>query len=220
MVDQETIWILGGGQFGSRAARILRQQLPAATILVVDMHSPGNLPGGVELVCDDCVNWLVNNLTTTAAVNKIVPAVPLHVAAEWLKKKLSLAGFCVQDVEIPDNVLRLLPHPFRITPAQIAVSHADFLCPPDCPEPEIFCTATGLPRPLPLFQLLASSIFADFTPVILRSRQFSSGVGGFYPADLWTLLEHCQLRPAQPLLIGTACLCHGIVDGISLQMQN
>jgi hypothetical protein len=220
MVNQETIWILGGGKFGSRAARVLRKQLPAARILVVDIHDPDNLPGDVDVVCDDCVSWLVDNLTQTGKVSKIVPAVPLHVAVEWLKRKLALAGFIVQPTEIPDSVLQRLPNPFNLAPNQIAVSHADFLCPPNCPEPDIFCTATGQPRPMPLYQMLASMVFEEFIPVILRSRQFSSGVGGFYPDDLWNLLRRCSSLPAKSLLIGTACKCHGIVDGLNLQAQS
>jgi hypothetical protein len=219
MMNQETIWILGGGKFGSRAARVLRRQLPTAHITVIDLQNAADLPGDVEVIRDDCVNWLVDNLTPDATVDKIVPAVPLHLAVEWLKKILSRTGFSVQDLDIPDSILQRLPKPFRISPSQVALSHADFICPPDCPEPEKICTGTGLPRPQPLFQLLASGDIGDFTPVILRSRQFSRGVGGFYPADLWSLLERCISLPAQPLLVGTACKCHGIVDGISFRAQ-
>jgi hypothetical protein len=37
-------------------------------------------------------------------------------------------------------------------------------------------------------------------------------VGGFSPVDLWNLLARVSLLPDTPLLVGTACKCHGVID--------
>lgn len=210
----DNIWVLGGGQFGRRAVKLLRQKAPTATITVVDNLPIRNLPDDIKVVRGDAVDWFVEQFTPDARVSRIVPALPRHLATEWLKKSLSTMSVTVHAVEIPEELLRHFPNPFRTSPSQIAVSHADFLCPPDCPEPHDFCTVTQQPRPIPLYQLLGTSIYGSFTPVIIRSRQFAVGVGGFQPEDLWSLMRRATSMPEIPLLIGTACKCHGIVDGL------
>lgn len=85
----ETVWVLGGGRFGRRAVDLIRAANPISTIVVVDTLSVPGLPKEVEIVCADGIEWLAEHLTEDARVNKIIPALPLHVAADWMKKKLS-----------------------------------------------------------------------------------------------------------------------------------
>ncbi|TKB06164.1 hypothetical protein [Desulforhopalus sp. IMCC35007] len=222
MQSRETIWILGGGKFGLRAAKLLRRLTPQPAIVVID-----NRPGpeltkgleGIETICADAVDWFTKNFVAGAYVSRVVPAIPQHVAVEWLKAKLAETNFLVKNLALQDELLNQLPNPFRTGPGQIAVSYADFLCPENCPEPEQTCTVTGEPRSTPLYSYLKQFKLAGFTPVILRSRQFAPGVGGFYPEDLWHLLAEVEALPQQPLLIGTACKCHGIVDGLLILLK-
>jgi hypothetical protein len=222
MQSRETIWILGGGKFGLRAINQLRQLTPQPAIVVIDNRPAPELTKGlegVESICADAVDWFTKNFVAGADASRIVPAIPQHVAVEWLKRKLAENNYLVKSLGLEDELLKQLPNPFRTGPGQIAVSYADFLCPENCPEPEQTCTVTGEPRPTPLYSYLEQLNFADFTPVILRSRQFAPGVGGFYPEDLWYLLAEVEALPQRPLLIGTACKCHGIVDGVTFLLK-
>ena len=76
MPSRETIWILGGGKFGLRAAKHLRRLTPQPVIVVID-----NRPGpeltkgleGVEIICADAVDWFTKNFVADADVSRIVP---------------------------------------------------------------------------------------------------------------------------------------------------
>ncbi len=212
--EKQTCWVIGGGQFGRRAVELLQKVAPAGKILVVDNLPDRNLPNGIEMVCADGIEWFAKHFIPGAAVGKIIPALPVHLVADWLKKKLIDDGRIVHSTDILDEQLRHFPNPIRIGPSRVVMSYADFICPPNCSEPAELCTYTGKPRPLPLYRLLASLVINDFVPLIIKSRQFHCGVGGFFPQDLWRLLERVRSLPDSPLLIGTACKCHGVVDGL------
>lgn len=209
-----TFWIIGGGYFGRRAAQLLRKNTPAGRIVVVDKLPVHGLPEDIDLVCADGVNWLAEHLTPDSHVDNIIPALPVHLAADWLKTRLLKEQRVVCHPEIVDAQLSHFPHPIRVTGSRIVMSHADFHCPPNCSEPDVLCTYTQKPRPQSLYRLLATLDCGDFSPLILQSRQFHPGVGGFFPEDLWHLLERVRALPDTPLLIGTACKCHGIVDSL------
>ncbi|MBM9605695.1 potassium transporter [Desulfopila inferna] len=215
----ERIWVIGGGKFGTHAMESLRRKVYGADIILVDKQPIGDFPEGVESICADGIEWFVEHFTPTADISKVIPALPLHLAAEWLKKRLFLDGFAVTSPTLPDELLQRLPHPLRCSPNQAVISHADFLCPPNCPEPAGFCFSTGCPRPPSLYHLIDTLDCAPFTALSLRSRQFAAGVGGFYPSDLWKLLEKVKSLPDTPLLIGTACKCHGVIDSLYLAGQ-
>ena len=208
----ETIWVLGGGKFGRRAAKLLGRTIPAPTIVMIEQQSVLDLPSDIELVCADGVDWMVEHFTPDSLVNKIIPAIPIHLAVEWLKQKLSSEGFVLHSVEIPEKLVHHFPHPIRLNASKIVMSHADFICPENCAEPDKICSYTQQLRPPSLHNLLKTMDCSDFTPLIVRSRQFAPGVGGFYPEDLWNLLARARVLPGIPMLVGTACKCHGVVD--------
>ncbi|MCP4343100.1 MAG: hypothetical protein GY799_30555 [Desulfobulbaceae bacterium] len=214
----ETVWVLGYGEFGRRAVELLQKAAPAANIVVVDRQPVRDLSEDIEVVCADGVEWFSEHFNQDSVVNKIVPALPVHLVAEWLKKKLTAEYRTVHSVEIPDNQLHYFPHPIRLSHSRVVMSHADFLCPPNCSEPEKLCTYTKQPRPQALYSLLETVVLKNFTPLIVRSRQFALGVGGFFPEDLWDLFERGRGLPGASLLIGTACKCHGVVDGLKHTM--
>jgi hypothetical protein len=209
--------VLGGGQFGQRAVDLLRKDVPAVDLVVIDRQPLSDLPAGVKCIRADGVAWLVEHFVRQSRVGKIIPAIPKHLAAEWLKRKLAEEGGDVREVDIPDDLLQRFPHAMRLSPSQIVMSHADFICPPNCAEPDELCSVTRRPRPTPLHYLLETMNCGSFTPLIIRSRQFAAGVGGFFPEDLWQLLARARSLPGTPLLVGSACKCHGIVDGFCHQ---
>ncbi len=218
-MDQLTakpIWIFGGGTFGRQAAESLLRRGVANDIVLIDTNEGLVLPKGIEYICGDGISWLTGQLTRKAEVGAIIPALPLHLAAEWLKKRLRLDGFTVTAVDLPDQILQLFPHPLRQSSSQAVVSHADFLCPAHCSEPQDICSFTGQTRPPALHTLIEQSDCIPFIPLVLRSRQFFGGTGGFFSADLWKLHDRTLSHLNTPLLIGTACKCHGIINGMAI----
>lgn len=215
---RKTAWIIGGGRFGRRAVEALKKSDPNGNIIVVDKEPLRNLPSNVEVICADGIDWFTEHFVPDACVDKIIPALPLHLVADWVKKKLANEHGAIRSEEILDEHLHRFPHPMRINPSRIVMSHADFICPSNCSEPDDICTYTQKKRPIPLYHILEIIQMGDFVPLIVQSRQFASGVGGYFAEDLWYLLTRAKQLPGTPLLIGTACKCHGIVDGFSHTM--
>lgn len=214
----ERFWIIGAGRFGRIAVERIVRHIPRAVLTIVD-ENPLTIKGSaVTAICQEGVGWLMSMLDSNSAVDMVVPAIPVHVAAAWLRLKLMHA--CdIQSIPIPDSWLRRLPNAYRGKTGQAFTSHADFICPDHCPEPKNLCTHTGKPRPEALFRLLGKLAFDDVLPVVLRSHQLLPGVGGIYPADLLNALETACKNHHRPLMIATACRCHGVVDLLKLRKK-
>lgn len=211
----ERFWIIGGGRFGRMAVdRILARKRRAA-ITVVDPRRGACRRDGITTIRQNGIEWLRSRLVPEAPVDVVVPAAPVHVAADWIASTLA-HRFVIEPVIVPDARLRRLPHAVRGPHGRVYVSHADFLCPDNCPEPEAICTHTGKPRPEDLFRLLAGLTLDDLVPVVVRSHQLLPGVGGIDPADLWQARRTASECAGRPLMIATACRCHGVLDVIRL----
>ncbi len=213
----EFIWVLGGGRFGHQAALTLRKKNPAARIVVVDPEPAKKLPDEIEIISDDGITWFTNNFYPETKVTAIIPALPRHLAAEWLKQIFTRDEIVIETAELSDLHIQSLPHPIRQNPGQVTISYADFLCPPHCNEPEKSCTYTQKIRPTPLYQFLTNMDFTPFNNFVIRSRQFAPGVGGYTPQDLWNLYSRVSFFTDAPLMLATACKCHGIIDTFTLK---
>lgn len=213
----ELIWIVGFGRFGRRAVdRLITEMQPPPSLTVIDRELPDDLQDGIEYIQADGVEWFTDHFLRTEKVSRIVPALPVHLAAQWVKRRLTAESRNVEKIPIPSELLRSLPNPYQLSPDVYAFSHADFICPPDCVEPEEFCTVTREPRPTPLYDLPGSLSLGNYVVVTIRSRQFAPGVGGFYPADLWALLDKVRKHEETSFLLCTACKCHGIITGFRI----
>ncbi len=208
ILKMKKIWILGGGRFGRLALKHTARHLPRAEITVIDKSEKLEKFPGVEAVRGDGVSWLVQHLSRDSDVDLIIPAIPVHVVAGWLKL---VAGrqYKVSSATVPESYVAELPNVMAGGDSTVYVSHADFLCPDNCGEPEKFCTVTGKPRSEDMFRLLERA-----GALVIRSHQLYPGVGGIYPKDLWALYDRIAGLPAEPILVATACRCHGVVDGL------
>jgi hypothetical protein len=207
----ERFWIIGAGRFGRIAVERIGGKKADAAITVVDKASTDLGRDGVTAIQQDGIQWLADMLRPEAPVDIVVPAIPVHVAYEWLNSKIS-EKYKIIPIDIPDGWLTRMPHAMRGAVGQAYVSHADFICPDNCPEPETICTHTGKPRPMDLFRLLAGLEFDDVLPIVVRSHQLLPGVGGIYPDDFFHALEKVRANRQRPLMIATACRCHGVVN--------
>ena len=205
--------ILGAGRFGHLAVRRLRQRWPAAAVTVVERAiRAGPVPdgAGVAVVTADAIEYLARFEDPAAAWDWIVPAIPIHLAGAWIRKRLSNSGR-IEMRPVPEAVAAQVPNPMRGAQGQLYASNADFICPDDCPEPATICTMTGRPRPQVLYDHLAALSAPGFTVVVVRSRQLAPGVGGYSPDDLDRALARVRSAPG-PVLLATACKCHGVIE--------
>jgi hypothetical protein len=219
-LDVENFWIIGGGKFGLRAARALskKQSLPKLTVVEKEKTVCRQLDAlGFEAVCMDGIQYLERNLASASHPDWIVPAIPLHMAYEWIKTKL-LKTHTIQKIGVPQELISELPHPINADFGQLYVSIADFKCPENCPEPDDICTHTGKPRLMVLHEFLKSIQRKDLKTVVIRSHQLAPGAGGYRPRALFDALN--EIEAAQkPIVLSTACSCHGVMNTFKLSAR-
>lgn len=211
-MNNQSYWIIGAGRFGRLACERLLSYRPSAHIRVVD-HESDSVPSGTALVIEDAAAFLRDNLGPRTNA-WIVPAVPLHLAYEWLAEELIRKRGFHQEA-VPDDLLPALPNPCRGPEGQVYLSNANFRCPNDCPEPKTICTHTGQSRPLVMHTFLSNLVFEDYTSVVIRSRQLAPGVGGYQASTLWDLSNLIRSRDDK-FLFSTSCKCHAVINAFSL----
>jgi hypothetical protein len=207
-------FVIGAGRFGRRAAARLRDQSPASRIVVADRDESAlqGLPPGIPGLLGDGLSLLRQSLDEEG-VDWIVPAVPFHLAFEFILAEFAPRG--ARRTAVPD--LPGLPHPSRGRAGDLCTSVASFLCPDDCVEPEDRCTVSGEHRSQVLYETL-KCVTDSWDSHVIRSHQLGPGVGGIPPECLREVLRTLPLHrlPGRPVLISTACRCHGIVSALTL----
>jgi hypothetical protein len=210
-----TYLIIGCGHFGSRAVKTLLQKDPHSKIIVVDkskkaLQKVSRLP--IETIISDGIFYLSQFLSEGRKTNYIIPAVPLHLAFEFILSQLKPLG--AKRKRIP-SILGL-PNPVSGKTGDLYISLANFLCSEDCPEPAQYCTITKKRRSKPLYQIL-NDLEGAFESRVIRSQQLASGVGGFQPKVLINLLKDIQKKKdsGRTILISTASRCHGVTSALS-----
>jgi hypothetical protein len=211
--------ILGSGHFGRLAAERLLEQDPQSNILVVDREAKAlkafvSMP--VQVSLGDGVSELHRLLKTGHPFDYIIPAVPFHVAFEYLLHNLKPLG--ARRSNLPP--FSGLPNALMGENGDLYSSLADFLCPEDCSEPPLYCTVSGKRREKPLYQILMDA-FRSYESRIIQSQQLAPGVGGFSPKILGDLVEDLRALAmlGQPVLISTACRCHGVTSALSFPIS-
>jgi hypothetical protein len=207
--------IIGCGHFGSKAAEKLLRKNPSSKITVVDknkrtIQKVSHLP--IEAIVFEGQSYLDQCLSRGRVFDYIIPAVPFHLAFEFILSHLKpLDG---KRRKVPP--LSGLPNPMRGKTGDLYTSLAHFLCPEDCPEPSQYCTITKKRRRKPLYKILMD-LSGPFESKVIRSQQLGLGVGGFQPEVLLDLVEGIKRRrdPGRLILISTACRCHGVTSALS-----
>jgi hypothetical protein len=208
--------ILGCGHFGRRAAQTLLSGYPKPTITVVDkdldaLKAISALP--LKIAVDDGISYLSQLSGVGADLDYIIPAIPLHVAFEFMLSRLR--PLVAKRTRCPP--LAGLPNVQSGASGDVYSSFAHFVCPDDCEEPIDRCTATGRKRPEPLYRIL-EMLEGPFESRVIRSRQLGPGVGGFRTRDLLTAtadVGNC-IKIGGLALVSTACSCHGVTSAIVL----
>jgi hypothetical protein len=208
------IRILGAGRFGRLAVERLKPRFPDTFLSVIDNQGAKvdeiirdfGISGeeqefiqGIGPIGSDVDTWLV-------------PAVPVHVAFEWVVSELDKVGE-VRVMSVPEDVASKVPNPVRGSAGTLYSSFSTFICPDYCSEPEEICTFTGKGRLGNLFDTLSGVPAAGFDVIVLRSWQLAPGVGGYPKRSLEELLTGLVSKPGK-YLIATSCRCHGVMDAL------
>ncbi len=209
----ETIWIIGAGKFGLKAAKYLLKIKGQYSVTLVDKDKAA-MDQGKDLGCrtevSHAVDFLNNRLTRETGPDWIVPAVPVHLAWEWCRLRIETDNLTLHP--LPAGLKAHMPNCMHGAGHDIYVSHADFLCPPNCNEPDDNCTQTQMPRKQDMFRFLAEVKYPGVRPFVIQSVQLGPGVGGYCPKALFDLLEQIESHKGY-CLVATACRCHGVVSG-------
>ena len=206
-----TVWVVGAGRFGRRATeRLVRRW----RVIVVDpseaaLQRLDDCPA--ERVCEDGVGFVVRELGRGKRPDWIVPALPIHLAAEWALRGPGAGQW--RRCPVPAALLRVLPNPVEGAVGDVYVSRATFLCPPDCPEPAEHCLYTGEPRGTEMYRGIAEAAGPIAPALVVRSRQLGPGIGGYRPEALDRLAEGLAAA-AGLVIVATACRCHGVITCI------
>jgi hypothetical protein len=198
------------------ALQRLRHREPDCEICLVD-HDPQKFAfieagQAVGTVTATAAAFLTDVLAAGAWPDWIVPAIPRHVAWEWLQRQPPV-GQVWRRRPVPKAVGLNLPFVLRGEAGEVYLSLSTRRCPDDCPEPAEKCYLTGAPRDFNLYDYLANISLQDYSSLVIRSRQLAPGVGGYRPSALWQL--HRQMLAADGnVLISTACRCHGVSQAL------
>ena len=126
----EEIWIIGVGQFGYIAFQRLSQAVKDRHFVLVDPVEEHLLKckgPTATLEVSDGVEFLESYLNKGHQPDWIIPALPVHLAAEWLL--LHLGPERLRRIPLPSELDVLVPNPIRGPEGNLYVSHADFQMP-------------------------------------------------------------------------------------------
>jgi hypothetical protein len=214
-MDPRSYLIIGCGHFGSQAIPKLLRKDPRSKIIVVDknkkaLQKVSHLP--VETILCDSTLYLNSFLSGCAKTDYIIPAVPFHLAFEFILSQLKPLG--AKRRKVPP--LPGLPNPMKGKTGDLYTSFANFLCPENCPEPSSYCTMTGTRHQKSLYQLL-KDLSVPFESKVIRSQQLEPGVGGFKVKVLLDMMADIKKRRSSNrlILISTASRCHGVTSALS-----
>ena len=209
------VFVVGFGKFGQLAIPRIQQRWPRAKIWIID-QSPENLAQGRDMtaikVLEEGGAFLWEFQDRLRPGDWIIPAVPVHLAGEWLRRILGREQ-PVRTIKPPRMLGAGLPFSLYLK-VDLYVSLADFECPENCPSPRGFCFRTREKRTLRLWKILASRAPTRGTLHIIQSRQLAPGLGGYRFEDLRKLHEMSR-RWDPPVYLATACPCHGVISGLT-----
>ena len=85
------IWIIGAGNFGLKAVDALILHFPEVRLTLVDEKldtGSTDLSKVHDFVLDDGIGFLFEQLNRSELPDWIIPAIPVHVAYEWVVRSL------------------------------------------------------------------------------------------------------------------------------------
>lgn len=233
----EDIAIIGGGKYGSKAIKALRDRARSIVVIDNDPFCPASsqsdrvcglgdraiFAGGTSFILADGASALLHMLSSGAVPDYVIPCAPQNVMAQLFKAWAASKGLlAISDEEETRRARHSVPKEVLVREdAERGLIVTSFSkgkpCSPLCLEGD-YCPISGESRPTSMFALLSSKITGDAC-MIFQSRLLApevGGIGGRDIADAFSSLSP-KLCDGTRLAIGTACACHGIIDFMSLR---
>lgn len=211
------IWILGAGKFGLLAQERLTRRYPKAKIWLIDKNPPDlshlSLQNQTQLVKRDALQFLQDNNPSKSTW--IIPAIPAHVAFQWLIRKFRYENRSVSPLSVPRSVDVQVPNPYRSDGDTLYASYATFICPDNCSEPDGICVYTRKARLGDLFEKISEVAEPGFQVMVIRSFQLAPGVGGYPGEHLQMVYQTISDNPGK-YLVSTSCRCHGVINALRI----
>ncbi len=227
---------LGGGYFGTKAARLGRE-CKARTLIIdtnpdcaareianVVLTEPGTIKAGqVSLIVGDATE-ILSGILEGETPKWIIPAAPGHSLGKFINSWLRAKGLKVASGgDLLTEVLAGLPNRLVLsTDEKSGILISSYMvkglrCKADCSQFGI-CPVTKRKKPAPMYGLLEFSVSeaVDYHKIFI-SRQFD-GVGGVAGAKVKKTLKYlASLTPPYSLAIGVSCRCHGILSLLKVE---
>ena len=220
-----TVLVVGGGAFGSLAARRALER--GAEVLVIDSHpdcEAAGLVGPERSGTSEGLTLLVSDwracFREAFEGNRpswTVPAVPGHmlgmVALDELKGRHGKVGFPPYGELGP-----LDPHVVCRDPS-VGLLVTSFMhesvCRTDCGQPEL-CPVTGEGRPVPMHSLIGTFLERRTDRYDVLKSVDLGGVGAIARADLESFFEDLEgVGEGEVYGVATSCRCHAAVNLLS-----
>jgi hypothetical protein len=236
LLEGKLVFVMGGGNFGTRALRYLTAK--NAKVLVVDVNpdclassevdvqatdlgaSDSLEDGQSAFFVGDAVEYLLL-LLETKVPDLVVTAIPGNAFAKAVEWWLSNRGYTFKPYRkavsgVLENIPKSLVSFVDEDSAVIVVSYmpSNMRCRDDCMPPKDFCAVTGRPKLASMDKLLGFSVHnhADVA-MIFTSKQLRGGLGAINGKELVSLLKRLETNQKPfTLAIGTACDCHGVLN--------
>jgi hypothetical protein len=212
------IWVLGAGRFGELAVKRLTARLPDADIAVIDLRRDklekiSREYGAAHLTLFEADGLVHMNRDDLPDDLWIVPAIPRHVAFQWFLNRLNRAGEA-RVLPVPVGLDGQVPNPYRVLEGTVYASHATFLCPDACSEPEDICSYTKQARPTNLFEIIGRVQVPEYRVLVVRSRQLAPGVGGYPISQIRETLDEIRAATGK-FIVATSCRCHSVINAMT-----
>lgn len=210
----KTALVIGGGNYGAKACRFFKKQKARVILVDNDPECKAKVFAAKEdFFLKDAKNaW---DLVLKLKPDFIVPTHPGHTCGKWIREYFHLKP-------LPDslpNVMRRLPQSLFLgcdePNARLIFSYMTKgkLCHEDCPHLTNKCSLMGEPRPAPLYRLLEYAVFGLFDcGKIFASEQMAPGVGAIKASEFLAFMKEVEIKKPKTLAVGTACLCHGVLN--------
>ena len=213
-MDNQTVLIIGGGHYGSKACRHFQEQ--KARVILVDNDPDCKAKGLVAkndfVLMDARSAW---DLAVKLKPDFIVPTSAHHTCGKWIGERFGLKPLAASIAAVTRRLPQSLSLGFDELNATLIFSYMTKgkLCREDCPHPPTECALTREPRPAPLYKLLEYGVFELFDCAkIFVSEQMAPSVGAIKAADFLAFMKEIETKKPKTLAVGTACRCHGILN--------
>jgi len=233
---------IGGGNFGSKAVALSRDQGSVTLIIdpfpecraskMADIRVRSldevdfDLRGKVQyLQADGCD--IIGDVFSIRCPDILVPAAPGHLMALAAMKILERKGFTVRPFKeafdlamekLDDDLILIADRDKSI----IVSSYMEEgkMCLEHCPQPHV-CPITGREKETPMYMMLEDAVNGACTrSFILHSLLLNDkgGVGGILGKDVKSFLDSLDdMASGESFSVATSCSCHGVLNSMMVE---